>query len=236
MSIQTISSVRQRLCAKFFSEVGLYGVFGAAIAHPQHHAALQIIHHREIHLAFAPAHFIDADDVYRRAFAIPQAILDGSSYNARHALPIQRELPRRALPAQLPRQPRHGMRQPSGHARPRFGPRKVFHTYSAARAIHSSWAVAQPEGQVSKGQIPPLALPSQTMHLPASPMANTATQQPLSQAIDANHHAVFGHLYPGYAVDFQSQLFSVMSFDEHSTPTIGPRGRCAAAYKMRRSL
>jgi hypothetical protein len=27
-----------------------------------------------------------------------------------------------------------------------------------------------------------------------------------------------------------------MSFDEHSTPTIGPRGRCAAVYKMRRSL
>jgi hypothetical protein len=34
-------------------------------------------------------------------------------------------------------------------------------------------------------------------------------------------------LHPGYAVDFQSQLFSVMSFDEHSTPTIGPRARCA---------
>jgi len=91
--------------------------------------------------------------------------------------------------------------------------------------------------QVPKGQIPPLALPSQAMHLLASPMANTATQQPLARAIDANHHALFGHLHPSYAVDFQSQLFSVMSFDEHSTPPLILGGgvllyiRCAALSK-----
>jgi len=170
MSIQTISSVRQRLCAKFFSEVGLYGVFGAAIAHPQHHAALQVIDHRQIHLAFAPTHFIDADDAHGRAFEFPQAILDCPSHHGR--------------------QRRHGMRQRPGQSRPRFGPRKVLHTYSAARAIRAPGAVAQPEGQVPKGQIPPLARPSQAMYLLVSPMANTATQQPLAQAIDADHAAL----------------------------------------------
>jgi hypothetical protein len=49
-------------------------------------------------------------------------------------------------------------------------------------------------------------------------MADTATQQPQSQTIDGNDDTVCGHFHLGDTVDFQSQLFSVMSFDEQSAP------------------
>src|SRR4029453_5412765 len=165
--------------------------------------------------ALATAHLVDANGMDGRARAMTQTVLDGPLHDRGHALPVQSVLARRALPAQLPRQHRHGLRKRRGHPGPRFRPGKVLHPHPAARASYPPRTVAQLQRQLPHGQVTPFPLLSPAVSLPAAPTAYPAAQQPPAQTVYAHEHELFGFLYLGYRVRFQAQLFSDKGFYQH---------------------
>ncbi len=85
--------------AHFLGEEFLHRLFGPILSDPQQDPALQIINHREIDLALAPAHLIDANHMHRRSCAVVEAVLDGALHNRRHV--FQFSSYSRAVPCQL---------------------------------------------------------------------------------------------------------------------------------------
>src|ERR1039458_8651915 len=63
ISPQMTWSVGQRRPSHFFGEERPDRLLGPVVAHPHKNTRLQIVNHREIDLALAPAHLIDPDHV-----------------------------------------------------------------------------------------------------------------------------------------------------------------------------
>src|SRR5262249_45245235 len=203
---------------QFFREELLDRFFGAVFAPPQQDSPLQIVDHRQVNLPFAPADFIDADDMDRRPLTIPQTITHRPLHDSGHGLPVQPVLPCGALPTQFPGQTSYRIRECSGHPRPTPGPRKSLDSYSTPRTLYSTWLITQKQMHLSHQQVPPFPLLPHAVHLRA-PFPTYPTPQPsIPQALDADDHLLFASFDCGHAVGFQAQLFSDKRFNEHLGP------------------
>jgi hypothetical protein len=121
------------------------------------------------------------------------------------------------------------------HSGPRFGPRNVFHAYSTARAIHSPGAVAQLEGQVERPDpATPAAVPGHALSgIVAGTHCNATAAVPGDRCRPPRCLRSPPPWLPGglsIPVVFCSEFRRAL----HST--FEPWGRCAAVYKMCRSL
>src|SRR5215468_6462039 len=201
--------------AHFLGETRSHRLFGPLVANPQQDAALQVVDHREIHLALTPAHLVDSNHLDRWALPVAQAVLHGALHNRGHTLPVQPVLTRRSLPTQFARQHGHCIGQCRGHPRPRLGPRKVLYPNPASWTFHSPRTVAQFQSQLPHGEIAPLSFLPNVMNLQAPLPANPAAQQPPPEPVDPHQHALVRLFHLGHGMGFQTQLFSDKGLNEH---------------------
>src|ERR1700680_1256639 len=201
--------------AHFLGEKRSHRLFGPVVANPQQHAAFPVGAHREIHLAFTPAHLVDTNHMDRRALPVAQTVLHGALHDRGHTLPVQPVLARRSLPTQFARQHGNCTGQRRGHPRPRLGPREILHPTPASWTFHPPWTVAQFQSQLPHRDITPLSFFADVMNLQASLPANPAAQQPPPEPVDPHQHALVRLLHLGYGMGFQTQLFSDKGLNEH---------------------
>ena len=215
MSMQTTRSVWQRRCAHFFGEKLLHRLFGAVFADPQQDPPFQIVDYCQIHLPLAATHFIDANDMHRRALPVAQTVFHGPLHDRGHALPVQSVLARRSLPTQFAGQHGHRIGQRRGHARPRFGPGEILHPHPAPGTFHSPRAVAQFQGKFridrSRHSRGLRTLCTFRHRCRQTPQRSKTAPQP----VDVDDHVLLGLLHLRHGMGFQSQLLSDKCFDEH---------------------
>jgi len=169
-------------------------------------------------MAFAPADFIDADDVQR----LPAAMLQPPEHHALDhggdRLPVQAEVVGHGAPRQLAGQGRHRAGQGVRHALPLVGPRHAFDAQPAVRTPHAVGGVHQHDDMLAQGQIAPASLGPPGRGDPDRRAATLAAVQPAMLApVEVDDEFLGGLILLDldHGVGFQSQAFPDKRFHAH---------------------